>query len=110
MTGSTYKRNTVIDVFLGPPIRYKYLIYQFLSHFDMFIQHYFKLDKPHLVSLEIFDSKGKKVRTLLSNSQSTKGEHHIQWDGKNGSNIELPEGIYIIAIHLLNSGIILLRK
>lgn len=73
---------------------------------------YFKLNKSFLVCLEIFDSKGKKVRTLINNSQKVKGEHHIQWDGKNDSNIELPYGTYIynIVIDKSYSGKILLRK
>ncbi len=46
------------------------------------------------VTLEIFDIRGVKVRTLLS-EMSDPGTKQAKWDGTNSDGLRLPEGIYL---------------
>ena len=46
------------------------------------------------VILEIFDIRGTKVRTLLS-EMSDPGAKQVKWDGTNADGFRLPEGIYL---------------
>lgn len=55
------------------------------------------LAKSELVSIDIFNSKGQKVRTLIKESKNA-GEHHPIWDGKDDNNRALPTGIYFIKL------------
>lgn len=53
----------------------------------------FTLTKSGLVSLNIYDALGRKVRTLVSDHLSS-GYESVVWDGKNDSGKELASGIY----------------
>jgi hypothetical protein len=44
--------------------------------------------------LEIFDVRGRKVRSLLQGA-STAGRHETVWDGKNDAGQNLPGGVYL---------------
>jgi hypothetical protein len=46
------------------------------------------------VSLDIYNSKGEIVKTLLSNSPRDSGKHSIRWDGTNQNGMLVPAGIY----------------
>jgi subtilisin family serine protease len=46
------------------------------------------------VSLQIFDTTGRLVRTL-ANGQQTAGTHHVSWDGLDGNNSPVPGGVYL---------------
>jgi flagellar hook assembly protein FlgD len=47
-----------------------------------------------VVSLEIYNALGQKVRTLINETQEA-GQYEIVWDGKNNSGNELSSGIYL---------------
>jgi len=45
--------------------------------------------------LEIFDMRGRRVRTLLE-ERLTAGTHEVFWDGRDGGGGLLPSGVYLI--------------
>jgi len=54
----------------------------------------FQLAEAGNVSLEIFNSKGQKVKTLINEHKKT-GIHDIKWDGKDKNGKSLSPGIYL---------------
>ncbi|GKU83524.1 S8 family serine peptidase [Niallia sp. NCCP-28] len=54
----------------------------------------FNLNKSAKVEAKITASKGKTVKTLLSQKSLAKGNHPLTWDGKNNSNNVVPDGTY----------------
>jgi flagellar hook assembly protein FlgD len=46
------------------------------------------------VTLTIFNARGQKVRTLVSDRQNS-GYYVTRWDGKDESGNDLPSGIYM---------------
>jgi len=67
----------------------------------------FYLDFNDYIELNIYDIKGRKVKTLLSEF-SLSGSHLVKWDGKNKNGDDLPSGIYLY--QLVNSQNILSKK
>jgi hypothetical protein len=53
----------------------------------------FSLNKTADVSLEIYNVKGQKVRTLISGKLET-GQHNVMWHGKDDNNQDVSSGIY----------------
>jgi len=47
------------------------------------------------VSLEIFNSKGDKIKILLNNSSRVAGKYSIRWDGTGNNGALVPGGIYL---------------
>jgi len=54
----------------------------------------FKLERPQSVRLDIYNSRGEKVVSLIDNIRKNKGTHHILWNGKNNKGVKVPEGVY----------------
>jgi hypothetical protein len=54
----------------------------------------FQLPQNEVVNLEIYNTLGQKVRTLLNETQEA-GQYEIVWDGKNNSGNELSSGVYL---------------
>jgi hypothetical protein len=54
----------------------------------------FELPEAAAVSLMIYDSAGRHVQTLLSDTPFEAGTHAVIWSGRNASGHELPSGIY----------------
>jgi len=50
------------------------------------------------VTIEIFDSNGKLIKTITETSMEA-GDHTFEWDGKNEQNATVPEGDYSIEIN-----------
>lgn len=73
---------------------------------------YFRLDKKQNVKLDIYNSKGEKIITLLENSVKEKGNYRILWNGRNENNKDVPEGIYFYSLtnEKSYSGKILLQR
>ncbi len=67
----------------------------------------FNLPKSGQVSLSIYNSKGQLVRTLTE-SNCSKGEHLLTWDGKTDTNQQCANGIYLY--RLQGTGFSLTRK
>ena len=70
------------------------------------------IDRREPVVLEIFDIRGTKVRTLLS-EMSDPGTKQVKWDGTNAVGFRLPEGVYLYRLttgqHTLTKRMILKR-
>lgn len=54
----------------------------------------FQLNKQSKVRLDIYDTLGRKIRTLLNNHEKT-GNYSVSWDSKNDSGEKVAAGIYI---------------
>ncbi len=54
----------------------------------------YQLPGNHRVRLEIFNSVGQKIRTLV-NEQKAAGTYTVSWDGKDDSSKTVPAGIYL---------------
>jgi Peptidase family C25/Propeptide_C25/FlgD Ig-like domain len=57
----------------------------------------FDLKEEWHISLEIYNMKGQKVRTLI-NDQLSSGQHSIVWNGKDDNNKPVSSGIYFYKI------------
>ena len=57
----------------------------------------YSLKEPDKVKLEIFDSLGQHVKTLVDSYQTT-GEYSVVWDGINSSNSLLASGVYFYTL------------
>ena len=53
----------------------------------------FMLELPAHVSLEIYDTRGRWVRTLVDGDR-VPGLHEVRWDGTNGSGSTVASGVY----------------
>jgi hypothetical protein len=54
----------------------------------------YRIGRPGAVSLDIFDLKGGKVRTLAGGPQPA-GMHRVMWDGLDDRGREVPSGQYV---------------
>ena len=57
----------------------------------------YQIPQSELVTLEIYNALGEKVRTLVNQVQET-GYYQIEWDGKNNFGNQLSSGIYLYRI------------
>jgi len=48
------------------------------------------------VDLQIFDVRGRVVRSLLAGTWLTPGPHAIEWDGRSADGVECAAGVYIV--------------
>ncbi|UCF64090.1 MAG: VCBS repeat-containing protein [bacterium] len=54
----------------------------------------YQMNQPGSVSLRIFDTMGREVRTLYKGQQSA-GSYRISWDGRNNAGDSVSSGIYL---------------
>ncbi len=54
----------------------------------------YQINEGSNVTLNIFDIKGRLIRTLVNTSQAA-GAYQMEWDGKDQSGLVMPSGIYI---------------
>jgi hypothetical protein len=54
---------------------------------------FFSLQQPQNVEIEIFNTQGKKVKTL-ANSNFAAGDHQIMWNGSNQNGKDVASGVY----------------
>jgi hypothetical protein len=57
----------------------------------------FELSRPGAIQLEIFDVRGRRVRTLIDEHRGA-GEHTLRWDGRNGRGREVATGVYFLRL------------
>jgi len=57
----------------------------------------YSIPEPGLVALHIYDVRGRRVRTLVS-EQKTKGEHRAIWDGRDANGLEVASGVYFVRL------------
>ncbi|MCK4957085.1 MAG: T9SS type A sorting domain-containing protein, partial [Candidatus Cloacimonetes bacterium] len=53
------------------------------------------------VKIDVFNSKGQKVKTLL-NKNILAGEHQVIWNGRNNQNSEVTSGVYFYRMQTAN--------
>lgn len=59
----------------------------------------YKLRERSLVSLEIYDVLGRKIKSLVENEFQNPGLHNYIWNGKNENGKIASSGMYIYRIH-----------
>jgi hypothetical protein len=64
----------------------------------------FRLRKPERVTVDILDSRGRRVATLVRDDRQPKGRVSYTWDGKNDLGIVVPEGRYRPRVRLREHG------
>jgi FlgD Ig-like domain len=64
----------------------------------------FVLRKPGTVTVDVLDSNGRSVRTLVRNRDEAKGRVSYTWDGRNGGERVVPEGRYRPRVQLEEHG------
>ncbi|MDO8549631.1 MAG: FlgD immunoglobulin-like domain containing protein, partial [Ignavibacteria bacterium] len=57
----------------------------------------YQLPKSEVVSLEIYNALGQKVRTLVNQTQEA-GYYNVEWDGKNNFGNPVSSGMYLYRI------------
>ena len=64
----------------------------------------FRLRKPERVTVDILDSHGKSIATLVRDQHERKGPVSYTWDGKTDAGRVVPEGIYRPRVRLFEHG------
>lgn len=64
---------------------------------------YLNLKNDSRVTLNVYNIKGEKIRTLVSETL-TAGEHHIVWNGTDDNNSKVSSGIYFFETGITNNG------
>jgi hypothetical protein len=67
----------------------------------------YELARPAKVSLDVFDGKGRKVRTI-EDGFAHAGRHESRWDGRNDAGLPVPSGMYVFKLE--SDGAVLQRK
>lgn len=72
----------------------KYILYQnYPNPFNPVTTIRYQLPKASFVKIEVFNSLGQKIQTLLNTKQS-QGIHSVFWDGKNENSQRVSSGVY----------------
>jgi hypothetical protein len=61
---------------------------------------HFELGRPSTVSLTIYDLRGEKTRTLITDQAMPPGGYNVSWNGKNEQNQEVSSGIYLLELQV----------
>ncbi len=69
---------------------------------------HFSLARPASPRLEIFDLKGRRVRTLLSGAELPPGHHAVTWLGRDDEGREAASGVYMLRLRA--DGVVQERK
>jgi hypothetical protein len=64
----------------------------------------YELQQSSLVSLNIYNLLGQKIRTLFNQSQSA-GKHDVIWNGKNDEGVPVSSGVYLYRLECNNSSL-----
>jgi hypothetical protein len=67
----------------------------------------FNLQSPSSVSLVLYDVIGNKVTTLIDNQNLPAGLQRLTWDGKNGGNAFVLNGIYFAQLNVNGTKLLL---
>jgi flagellar hook assembly protein FlgD len=62
----------------------------------------FTLSETSMVTIEVFDSKSKLVKTVFKNRKFTSGAQSVTWDGTNNAFIAVADGLYTVKINALD--------
>ncbi len=64
---------------------------------------YLNLKSDSRVTLNVYNIKGEKIRTLVNENLSA-GEHHVSWNGTDDNNSQVSSGIYFFESGIENNG------
>ncbi len=64
---------------------------------------YLNLKSDSRVTLNVYNIKGEKIRTLVNENLSA-GEHHVVWNGTDDNNSQVSSGIYFFESGIENNG------
>ena len=79
-----------------------YTLHQnFPNPFNPATQINYDLPEDALVKVVVFDVMGRKVKTLMNESQSS-GYHSLRWDATNDMDESISSGMYIYTIQARN--------
>jgi hypothetical protein len=62
----------------------------------------FDLQKQEAVTIGIYDFRGSKIKSLLSQTKLEEGKHHILWDATNDQGTKVEPGIYFYKLETDN--------
>ena len=62
----------------------------------------FDLQKQEAVTIGIYDFRGSKIKSLLSQTKLAQGKHHIIWDATNDQGTKVEPGIYFYKLETDN--------
>ncbi|MCD4732195.1 MAG: T9SS type A sorting domain-containing protein, partial [Bacteroidales bacterium] len=61
---------------------------------------HFTLNNQAAVALEIYNLKGEKIQTLITNTAYNKGEHFVIWNALNGHGSKVESGVYFYRLNI----------
>jgi agmatine/peptidylarginine deiminase len=61
----------------------------------------YSIKEPNMVTIEVFNIKGQKVRTLI-NEQTQSGTHSVAWNGRNQTGEQVSSGVYFYRMRTPN--------
>ena len=94
--GSPGFSNTVSAVAVKAHFPKQISLNVFPNPFNPETQIEFNLPQKQLVRIEIFNVQGKKVRTLLNDSELNAGLHRLKWLALDDNLLPVPSGFYLI--------------
>jgi len=56
----------------------------------------YELEKPAVVSIEVFDAAGALVRRLITGAQMPAGNHTVDWQGRHDDGRSMAAGVYLV--------------
>jgi len=69
------------------------------SPFNMNTAIKYSLSNPAVVDLSLYNMRGQKIRTLVSQAQ-VEGSHTVTWDGRDESASIVPSGVYLYRLQV----------
>ena len=73
--------------------------------FNSFTSISYQIPKSCHVTLQIYNTLGQLINTLLDSDHET-GTYHVQWDGKSNQNRDVPSGVYFNCLKTSNEKVI----
>jgi len=92
----TFKFSDVVEVDVPEPLTFE-MEQNYPNPFNPSTVITYQLPQVGMVTLEIYNAFGEKVRMLVNNMQEA-GNYEVEWDGKNNSGNQLSSGIYLYRI------------
>ena len=59
----------------------------------------YTLDRPEAVTLQVYNSRGQLVRTLVEQAFQGMGRHQVRWNGRDDMGMRVAAGVYFYRLH-----------
>ncbi len=66
--------------------------------FNPYTAFRFAIDRSSVVSIDVFDVSGRRVRTVLAERRLDAGDHVIGWDGRDDAGLPVASGMYLYRV------------